>query len=163
MAERRWPRALALPAALSAIAVACGVGSLSIHKYLTAPFSALAPQSPSVPCAPIYAGIGRSSSQGQRMPIFRLEKFAVTQSDGIAQSHIFFRAHLTKLQSKANSPYAIENTVIKSRSDHAPRQGLQTRFHSCAPPDSLKKCTNEPKTQPPLARSTHTPIPAPAS
>jgi hypothetical protein len=91
------------------------------------------------------------------MPTFRLEKFTVTRSHHLAQSRIFFltenepisrcrrlrlkperNAHLAKIQSKANSWYAIETTRINRESGRAHRQRANPRFDSFVRPIRTK-------------------------
>jgi hypothetical protein len=84
----------------------------SIHKYLSFRFSPLASQSSFIPRPPIYAGVGENfSSQGQRMPPSRPEKFPVTQTHGLAHSRIFF-------QLKTNPFFGIGARSSSQRSAH---------------------------------------------
>jgi hypothetical protein len=120
-------------------------------------FSALAPQSPFLSHSPIYPGMGNSSSQGRRMPTFRLEKFTVTQERRLrAKSHILptenepiFRyrrpgleperlVHLAIIQSKANSWYAIQKTGVMDRVALATR-APPTAITFLRSPNPLKK------------------------
>ena len=128
-------------------------------------FSALASQPPFIPRPPIYAGVERTSvSQGQRMPTSRPEKFTVIQTNGFAQSRIFFPtenepifwyrrpglkpergAHFEKCEVKANSQYAIQKTGVNSGSGHADHQGAPTAIPFLRSPDPRKRSHFSPR------------------
>ena len=114
------------------------------------------------------------------MPTFRFEKFTVTQSDGLAQNSIFFPtenepifryrrlglnpergAHFAKIQSKANSWYAIQKTGVNNGSDCTDCQGASNResiFRSSNPLQKTKERTHfsaaatRPECEAPLAK-----------
>ena len=113
-------------------------------------FSALASQAPFIRRLPIYAGVERTSvSQGQRMPTFRPGKFTVIQN-GLAPENepiFFYRrpglkpqrgAHFSRIQSKANTQYAIQKTGVNRGSDHAD-QGAPAAIPFLRSPDPLQK------------------------
>ena len=92
------------------------------------------------------------------MPTSRPEKFAVIQTNGLAQSRILSppenepiflylrpalkperRAHFAKIQTKANSQYSIKKTGVNIRSSHADHQGAPTAILSLRSPDPQKR------------------------
>ena len=92
------------------------------------------------------------------MPTSRPEKFTVIQTNGFAQSRIFFPtenepifwyrrpglkpergAHFAKIQTKANSQYAIQKTGVNSGSGHAGHQGAPAAIPFLRSPSPLQK------------------------
>ena len=92
------------------------------------------------------------------MPTSRPEKFAVIQTNGLAQSRILSppenepiflylrpalkperRAHFAKIQTKANSQYSIQKTGVNIRSSHADHQGAPTAILFPRSPDPQKR------------------------
>src|SRR5258708_6941507 len=92
------------------------------------------------------------------MPTSGPEKCTVTETSGLAQSRISFPtengpifryrrpassqiagAHFARIQTEANSQYAIQETGVSSGSGNADHQGRRQRFNSCVRPIRYKK------------------------
>jgi hypothetical protein len=96
------------------------------------------------------------------MPTSRPERFTVIQTNGLAQSRICFRAenepifryrrpglnpvrgaHFARIQTQANSQYAIQKTAVNSGSGDADHQGAPAAISILAFADPLQKIKNE--------------------
>ena len=92
------------------------------------------------------------------MPTIRREKFTVAQSDGLAPSGILFPTEnepisqyrrpdikpqrggrFARMQTKANSQYAIQKTGVNSGSGYADHRGLPAAIPLLRSPDPLQK------------------------